>query len=513
MISKKTTKKIGLIVGPLLFLILIFTPLPQTSDLSIEAKIVLAATLWMALWWITEAIPIYVTALLPLVLFPSLGVTPIGDTSASYADRVVFLFLGGFLLAKAVEKSNLHTRFALHMLSIFGTNPKYIVAAFILVTGILSGWMSNTATAMLMLPIAAAVISQIHDKKHQKQFAVCVLLSIAYSASIGGMATLIGTPPNAIFASLSKSTLDLDVSFGQWLAIGLPISGISLFVLWIYITRIGVRITHIKSIVHESNLIKDNLQKLGRLSRDEKLVAIIFALTAIAWITRGLFWKDSLPMIDDSTIVVVAAISLFLLPSISASKKEGIHNDEKEVVVANEDKTVDNLEASNKETTDDDVKLLNWKSAVQIPWGVLLLIGGGLALANAFTTTGLDAWIASQLIFLSGMPLIIIILVMVAVAIFSSEVISNTAAAALLIPISASLATSLDINPILIMVPLTIATSYGFIMPVGTPPNAIVFATGHVTAAKMAKVGLPLDIIGIILVTVLTSILVPLLWT
>jgi solute carrier family 13 (sodium-dependent dicarboxylate transporter), member 2/3/5 len=512
MMSKKTTKKIGLIAGPLLFLVFIFIPLPQTSELSLEAKIVLAATLWMALWWVTEAIPIYVTALLPLVLFPSLNVTPLGDTSASYADRVVFLFLGGFLLAKAVEKSNLHTRFALHILSVFGTNPKYIVAAFILVTGILSGWMSNTATAMLMLPIAAAVISQIHDKKHQKQFAVCILLSIAYSASIGGMATLIGTPPNAIFASLSKSTLDLDVSFGQWLATGLPISGISLFVLWIYITRIGVRITHIKSIVQESNLIKENLQKLGRLSRDEKLVGVIFAFTAIAWITRGLFWKDLLPMIDDSTIVVVAAISLFLLPSITASKKENIRHNEKEVV-ANEKKTLDDLESSNKETQDDDGKLLNWKTAVEIPWGVLLLIGGGLALANAFTTTGLDDWIASQLIFLSGMPLIVIILIIVAVAIFSSEVISNTAAAALLIPISASLATSLDINPILIMVPLTIATSYGFIMPVGTPPNAIVFATGHVTAAKMAKVGLPLDIIGILLVTVLTSILVPLLWT
>ena len=203
-------------------------------------------------------------------------------TSASYADRVVFLFLGGFLLAKAVEKSNLHTRFALHILGLFGTDPKYVVAGFILVTGLLSAWMSNTATAMLMLPIASAVISQIRDKKHQNQFAVCVLLSIAYSASIGGMATLIGTPPNAIFASLSKSTVDLDVSFGQWLAIGLPISGISLLVLWLYITRIGVKITHIKSIVKEKDLIKDRLSDQGNLSRDEKIVAGVFIATATA---------------------------------------------------------------------------------------------------------------------------------------------------------------------------------------------------------------------------------------
>ncbi len=503
MISQNLSGRVGLIFGPFIFLFVVFFPLPQIGELPFEAKIVLATTVWMAVWWITEAIPIYVTALLPLLLFPSLYVTGLGATSTSYADRVVFLFLGGFLLAKAVEKSNLHTRFALHILSLFGTDPKYVVAGFILVTGLLSAWLSNTATAMLMLPIASAVISQISDKRHQNQFAVCILLSIAYSASIGGMATLIGSPPNAIFASLSKSTLDLDVSFGQWLAIGLPISGISLMVLWFYITRVGVKITHIKSIVKEKNLIKDRLSGLGRLSRDEKIVAGIFIATAIAWITRGLLWKDLFPTIDDSTIVLAAAISLFLLPSSASKLSINNNNGKKEKV---------NEEPNKRDNEKNDKRLLNWSSAVEIPWGVLILIGGGLALANAFTTTGLDDWIASQLSFLSGMPLIVIIFVIVAVAILSSEIISNTAAAALLIPISASLATSIDVNPVLLMVPLTIATSYGFVMPVGTPPNAIVFATGHVRAAKMAKVGLPLDIIGIVLVTVLTSILVPILW-
>ena len=504
MISRNLSGRIGLILGPLTFLFIVFFPLPQMGDLSFESRIVLATTIWMGIWWITEAIPIYVTALLPLVLFPSLFVTEIGETSASYADRVVFLFLGGFLLAKAVEKSNLHTRFALHILGLFGTDPKYVVAGFILVTGLLSAWMSNTATAMLMLPIASAVISQIRDKKHQNQFAVCVLLSIAYSASIGGMATLIGTPPNAIFASLSKSTIDLDVSFGQWLAIGLPISGISLLVLWLYITRIGVKITHIKSIVKEKDLIKDRLSDLGNLSRDEKIVAGVFIATATAWITRGLLWGDYFPSIDDSTIVLVAAISLFLLPSsVSKTSKHDSPDGEKE----------NQMDASAKENAGKgDKRLLSWNSAIEIPWGVLILIGGGLSLANAFTTTGLDDWIGSQLNFLSGMPLMLIVLVLVAVAILSSEIISNTAAAALLIPISASLATSIGINPVLLMVPLTIATSYGFVMPVGTPPNAIVFATGHVKASRMAKVGLPLDVIGIVMVTALTSILVPLLW-
>jgi sodium-dependent dicarboxylate transporter 2/3/5 len=471
----------------------------------------------MGVWWITEAIPIYVTALLPLVLFPSLYITDLSQTSANYADRVVFLFLGGFLLAKAVERSNLHTRFALHILLRFGTDPKYIVASFILVTGLLSAWMSNTATVMLMLPIVSAIISQMHNNKNdQNRFAVCILLSIAYSASIGGMATLIGTPPNAIFASLSKSTLNLDVSFGQWLAIGLPISGISLLLLWVYMTRIGVKITDIKSIIEEKNFVKEKLLQLGNLSRDEKIVAGIFISTAIAWITRGLIWKDLIPAIDDSTIVLVSAISLFLLPSIrhnsfNNNSLKDHHRKEKEIKFFERNNRND--DDNNNDHHNNDDKLLNWNSAVKIPWGVLILIGGGLALANAFTATGLDQWIASQLNFLSGMPLIVIIFVIVAIAIFSSEIISNTATAALLIPISVPLATSLDINPLLLMVPLTIATSYGFIMPVGTPPNAIVFATGHVTAGRMAKVGLPLDIIGIIIITILTLFLVPLVWT
>jgi sodium-dependent dicarboxylate transporter 2/3/5 len=334
------------------------------------------------------------------------------------------------------------------------------------------------------------------------------------------MATLIGTPPNAIFTSLSKSTLDLDVSFGQWLVIGFPISGISLLVLWLYMTRIGVKITDIKSIVEEKDFVNKKLLQLGSLNRDEKIVAGIFISTAIAWITRGLIWKDLLPAIDDSTIVLVSAISLFLLPSIrhnSSNTSTNTNNEHVEKQNSKEKETRLREESNNSNddynsNNNEDEKLLNWNSAVKIPWGVLILIGGGLALANAFTSTGLDSWIASQLNFLSGMPLIVIILVIVAVAIFSSEIISNTATAALLIPISVPLSTALDINPLLLMVPLTIATSYGFIMPVGTPPNAIVFATGHVTAGRMAKVGLPLDIIGIILITILTLILVPLIW-
>ena len=524
MINRQQAKRIGLFLGPILFFVVLFSPIAQ--DLPWEARIVLASTFWMGSWWITEAIPIYVTAIMPLVIFPSLNVTDLGETSANYADRIVFLFLGGFILAKAVEKSNLHRRFALNMLKIFGTNPKYIVASFMMVTGFLSGWMSNTATTMLMLPIAAAVISQFKNKQDRDKFGLCLMLSVAYSASIGGMSTLIGTPPNAILSSLSSSLADVQVTFGEWLIIGLPISAISLVVAWLYMINLGVNIRGIKRVAEEKGMIGKKLSEMGRITGDEILVAGIFAATATAWITRGLLWQDLLPMVDDSTIAIVAAISLFLIPSISSNRtghKKG--NRDNNIEQAQEVKESGNSDSSrtNKKETDDDydddrnqdftpinkkdefgetrnghdssARLMDWKTAVTIPWGVILLIGGGLALANAYTATGLDEWIAEQLMFLQGVNYLLVIFVIVAVAIFTSEIVSNTASAALLIPISASLAVSLGIDPLLLMIPLTIATSFGFVMPVGTPPNAIVFASGYVTIPKMARAGLPLDII------------------
>ena len=536
MINRQQAKRIGLFLGPILFFVVLFSPIAQ--DLPWEARIVLASTFWMGSWWITEAIPIYVTALMPLVIFPSLDVTDLGETSANYADRIVFLFLGGFILAKAVEKSNLHKRFALNMLKIFGTNPKYVVASFMLVTGFLSGWMSNTATTMLMLPIAAAVISQFQNKQDKDKFGLCLMLSVAYSASIGGMSTLIGTPPNAILASLSSSLADVQVTFGQWLIVGLPISAISLLVAWLYMVNIGVNIRGIKPVAEEKGMVVKKLSELGRITGDEILVAGVFAATATAWITRGLLWQDILPMVDDSTIAVVAAISLFLIPSISSNRnshKEGTrdnteHTQKKESGSSpynkkrdgddDDDRAHDFTQINSENdiggtTTDNNrgKRLMDWKTAVTIPWGVILLIGGGLALANAYTTTGLDEWIAERLVFLQGLNYLVVILVIVAIAIFVGEIVSNTASAALLIPISASLAASVDIDPLLLMIPLTIATSFGFVMPVGTPPNAIVFASGYVTIPKMARAGLPLDIIGIVLVTILTTLLVPLVWS
>ena len=459
---------VGFLLGPALFCLLIAVP----SDLSFGAKVVLGLSLWMGTWWITETIPIYVTALLPLVIFPTLNVADLGKTAMYYSDRIVFLMLGGFFLASSIEKCNLHQRFAFTMLKFSGTNPKYIVGAFVIVTGALSGWMSNTATTVLMVPIAAAVLSSIniHNKE---RFGVCLMLCIGYAASIGGITTLIGTPPNAIFASLAKSLVGEDISFAKWMLVGVPISAVSIFAMWLYMVFFGAKLKGV-TISGEKDFVRKKLQELGKLSKDEKLVALVFAVTVVAWITRGLVWGYLFPFIDDSTVAIVAAIVLFLIPSNGR-------------------------------------RLLDWNSAKKIPWGILVLIGGGLALAGGFTATGTDQWIASQLTFLQGMDYLAILLVLVFIVVFL-EFMSNTASAALLIPISAALASVLGVNPILFMMPVAIASSFGFILPVSTPPNAIIISSGHVTPKKMALVGLPLNLIMVIIVALMTSLLLPIWW-
>ena len=499
-------KKIGLVAGPILFIIIVNYPV---EGLSFEAKIVIGTTIWMISWWVSEALPIYVTALVPLVIFPVFNVIPLDEITAKYADKIIFLFLGGLMLAKAVEKSGLHKRFALNILHKFGTNPRNIIAAFIIITGFISAWMSNTASAMLMIPIAAAVASQVHDEQKRSRFAVCLMLSVAYAASLGGMATLIGTPPNAIFASLSKSLQDVDVSFSQWMLVGMPISAVSLFVLWVYMVNFGAKIDS-SPLTEERHLIKRKLDELAGMTRNEKMVAAVFAATAIAWVTRGLLWKDFIPLVDDSMIAIMAAIALFIIPSAKGKKQSAsklgmeMHD--------NDDLDSDAAERPSDPSHERSYAILDWKTAVTIPWGVLLLIGGGLALASGFSATGLDEHIAKNLAFLQGVNYIVVILVIVAVTIFAGEMISNTATAALIIPVAATLASSLSINPMLLMVPVAVATSYGFMMPVGTPPNALAFATGHVTVPKMARAGIFMDLIGIAVVTVLTALLVPLVW-
>ncbi len=339
----------------------------------------------------------------------------------------------------------------------------------------MSAWITNTATVLLILPIAIAVVSQVGDSSKKGKFATCLILCVAYSASLGGLATLIGTPPNAIFGSLSESIGGVSISFFDWMLIGVPISVVSLFVLWIYMTT-ATRLDN-KPILKNKDVVIQELKNLGNWTRNEKIVLVIFVATAIAWVTRGLLWKDLAPFVGDHVIAIVAVVVLLMLPS--GKKRQ---------------------------------RLLDVKTASKIPWGVLLLIGGGLALAGGFTATGLDMWIADKMMFLDGMDYIVIILVIVTITIFASELMSNTAVAALLLPIMAVLGTTTDIDPILLMAPVAFATSYGFMMPVGTPPNAIAIGSGHVSPKQMARFGLPFDLICIPLVTVMMVFLLPLVW-
>lgn len=472
MLFKVKKTLFGLVLGPALFLLVILSPIEGLTN---ESKFVLGIALWMASWWILGTIPIYATSLIPLVLFPALGIIDVTKIPLYYLDKIVLLFLGGFLLAKAIETSALHKRFALNILKTFGTKPRYIVGAFIIITASLSAWMTNTASTLLILPIAVAVISQIKDSQERSKFGTCLMLCVAYSASIGGVATLIGTPPNALFASLSEPLTGIDISFGQWMMVGVPVSAISLVILWLYMVNVS-KLGH-TPIAGTKQMVQLELGKIGKMIKDEKIVLIIFVGTAVGWISRGLIWKDYFPFIEDYTIVLVAVIILLVIPSTKTKKR-----------------------------------LLDLNSARKIPWGILVLIGGGLALAGGFTATGLDSWIADQLLFVSGMEFFVILLVIVAITIFSGELMSNTAGAALLLPVMASLATVLDMNPILLMAPVAIATSFGFIMPIATPPNAIVFGSGYVTASKMARFGLPLNLISILSITIMMSILIPLMW-
>ena len=462
----------GFVISPILFTIIIFYPI---DGLAFEAKLVLGLAVWMAIWWATEAIPFYVTASIPFFVFPLLNVADIDKVISAYGDKLVFLLMGGFLVAKAIEKVNLHKRFALNTLKVVGTKPKNIILGFIIVTGCMSAGITNTATTLLILPIAIAVISQV-DVAQKKRFATCLILSIAYAASLGGMSTLIGTAPNALFASLSDSLANIEIIFFDWMLVGVPISVVSLLVLWIYMTT-AVRLDNSKPILKSKNIITEQLKNLGNWSRNEKIVLIIFAATAIAWITRGLFWKELFPFVGDHVIVLVAVAALLLLPS--GKKRQ---------------------------------RLLDLRTASKIPWGVLLLIGGGLALASGFTTTGLDMWIADKMLFLGELDYFLIVLVIVTITMLTSELMSNTAVAALLLPIMAVLGSVTDLDPILLMAPVAFATSFGFMMPVGTPPNAIAIGSGHVSIKQMVRYGLPFDLICIPILTVMIVFLVPLVW-
>ena len=476
------SRKIGLYLGPILFILTRF--FLELEGLSDQANAVLASTLWIAIWWITEAIPIAATSLLPIILFPLSGALPLADTTSSFGHRFVFLYLGGFILALAIQKWNLHKRIALNIIKVVGTNVQKIILGFMVATAFLSMWISNTATAVMMLPIGIAIIKQMKDLKNTSEdenliFGKALMLSIAYSASIGGIATLIGTPPNLVFAGIIQETYNIEISFLKWFQFGLPISILLLAISWVYLTKVAFKFKQ-----NEFNKGKEEinrqLEELGSISYEEKIVLSVFVVTGLAWILRTYLLNKFIPNLDDSIIALISGISLFLF---QANNQEG-----------------------KKE------KIMNWEDAVKLPWGILLLFGGGLAIAQGFQSSGLANWIAENLTQLNGFSLFIILLVLITAVNFLTEITSNLATTAMLLPILAPTAVILGVHPYILMVGATLAASCAFMLPVATPPNAVVFGSNYLKISDMVRVGILMNIISIIIIFMMVYFILPILW-
>ena len=475
------SKKIGLIAGPTLFLFILFFVQPE--GLSKEANAVMASTVWIAVWWITEALPIAVTALLPIILFPLTGALDLAATTASFGHKYIFLYIGGFIIAIAIEKWDLHKRIALNTINLIGTNVSSMILGFMIATAFLSMWISNTATSVMMLPIGMAIISQLNDNPatepdEQRVFGKALMLAIAYSASIGGIATLIGTPPNLVLAGVLEETYGVEITFAQWIGFGLPISLLLLFICWQYLTRFVFKL-HKKTFPGGREEIKRQLDRLGPISFEEIMVLTVFAFTAVAWISRSFILNRFIPAIDDTIIGMTSAVLLFVLP---ASRKRG-------------------------------GTLLDWESAVTLPWGIILLFGGGLAIASGFESSGLAQWIGQQMALLQGAQLVLILLVLIASVNFLTEITSNLATTAMILPVLAAMAVTIDVHPYILMVGATVAASCAFMLPVATPPNAVVFGSGQLSIPDMIRAGIGLNLVSILLLTLFTYFVLPELWS
>ena len=474
-----TKQNLGLIAGPISFLLLLTMLHPE--GLSNQGSAVLASTSWVAIWWITEAVPIAVTALLPIVLFPLSGGLALTKTTAAYGHKFIFLFIGGFILAIAIEKWDLHKRIALTIIKIVGTNVSNIILGFMIATSFLSMWISNTATAVMILPIGMAIVAQLKNNSNTNErenllFGKALMLAIAYSASIGGMATLIGTPPNLVFAGIMKESYGIKISFFQWFKFGLPLSLLLLSICWVYLTKISYKFEQ-KKFPGGKKEIFNQLKKLGKISYEEKVILSVFVITALAWICSSFLINKFLPAIDDTIIAIITAIILFILPAKDRKKR-----------------------------------LLDWKDTAKLPWGILLLFGGGMALAIGFESSGLAVWIGSQLTLLENIPLIILLLILIVSVNFLTEITSNLATTAMLLPVLVSLARAINIHPYLLLVSATVAASCAFMLPVATPPNAVVFGSGYLKINDMVKKGFWMNLISIIIITLFINFILPVIW-
>ncbi|MEO9512675.1 MAG: DASS family sodium-coupled anion symporter [Flavobacteriaceae bacterium] len=473
------SKKVGLIMGPIAFLILSNLPFELVSQ---KGDAVIAVAIWMLIWWITEAVSISVTALLPLLLFPILNVLPIAEVGANYGSPIVFLFFGGFVMALALEKVNLHKRIALNIIRITGTTPNKVVLGFMIATASLSMWISNTASTVVMLPIALSVINLlINDEdgftKSDKNFALSVMLGIAFSANAGGIATVIGTPPNSVLIGLLENEYGIEISFLKWMTLGLPFSiimiSISYLVLvkWMFPNR-NLQFNASNEVIH------NELKKLGPTSKKEKMVLAIFAVTIFLWIFRTLI-NSIFPNLglSDTAISIFAAIALFAIPF---NLKKGDF-------------------------------IIQWKDTSQLAWGILILFGGGLALAKGMSVSGIVDIVASA-IAKSETSILLTASLLILLMLFMTELMSNVALVAVLAPVVAGIAIGLNIPILYLLIPVTIASSCAFMLPMATPPNAIVFASGHVKIPQMARAGILLNLIAVVLLILVFQFVLPFLF-
>ena len=463
------SRKIGLTAGLVVCFVVLLLPAPEGLGLAGWRTVAVGAL--MAIWWISEAIPISATALVPLVAFPILGIASIGETASPYANPLIFLFLAGFLIAIAMQRWGLHRRLALRIISLIGTSPRHIVAGFLISSAALSMWVSNTATAVMMLPIgmSVALLSRRDPGATrsiaESNFEVALMLSIAYGATIGGLATIIGTPPNALMAAYLNETFNYDIGFARWMLVGVPLVLVALPICYAVLTRIAFPI-RMKELPGGGELIRDALEKLGKMNRGERLTSIVFAVVVVLWVSRPLY-ASAVPGISDTGIGMAGALLLFLLP-VDLEKSEFV---------------------------------LSWDAAEELPWGVLLLFGGGLSLAAAINATGLAAWIGGAFAGISTWPVIFIVVAVVVVVLFLTELTSNLATAAAFLPIMASVAIGIGQSPLLLVIPAALAASGAFMLPVATPPNAIAYGSGFLRIGHMTRAGLLLNLLFVALIT------------
>ena len=471
----------GWIIGPALLLLTFAVPAPEgLSELGWRTAGVAAL---MAAWWICEPIPIPATSLLPMALFPLLGIVEMRGAAAPYAHPIIYLFFGGFLLALAMERWGLHRRIALGLIGFMGTRPERIVAGFMVASAFLSMWVSNTATALMMLPIALSVIALLEQqakdetaKDHARTFSLVLLLSVAYSATIGGLGTLIGTPPNALLAAFLNQTYGLRIGFAEWMLIGVPVVLVGIPFAWFMMTRVIFRVEGME-ITGAREVIATERAKLGTFSKQERAVAIIFTLTALGWITQP-FLVQIFPLITDTGIALLGGLALFMTP-VNIRRGEF---------------------------------LMNWETAKKAPWDVFLLFGGGLSLASAIEAHGVASWLGTMFDGAGAIPIILLVAAICALILMLTELTSNTATAATFLPVIAAVAITIGENPLLLLIPAAMAANCAFMLPVGTPPNAIVFGSGRISLPQMAKAGWWLNVSFVVLIVAMVYVLGPIIF-